>query len=75
MTAWLEIARSQLSRIGAARAGDRGATAVEYALIGCFIALAVLIGVGISGNGLNRIFAITGDRVMNAANVAEQAPN
>lgn len=36
--------------------GDRGATAVEYALIVALIAVVIVVGVGIFGTQLNTFF-------------------
>jgi pilus assembly protein Flp/PilA len=45
---------------------ETGATAIEYALIGALIALAILVGVGAVGNNLAVRFQNVADEVENA---------
>lgn len=52
---------------------EAGATGIEYAFIACFIAIAISIGVGLAGNGLNKMFYIIGDKMMNASNTAQSS--
>lgn len=52
-------------------ANERGATGIEYALIACFIAIAITVGTSIAGNGLNQIFYVIGNKMMISANTAQ----
>lgn len=54
---------------------DAGATGVEYALLACFVALAILIGTGLAGNSLNGMFYVVGNKVGTAADAAKQNSN
>jgi Flp pilus assembly pilin Flp len=51
---------------------DSGVTGLEYALIACFVALGVLIGTTMAGNGLNQIFFVIGTKIMDASDIAAQ---
>ncbi|WP_374384086.1 Flp family type IVb pilin [Dongia sp.] len=69
----LSIARQRSSRsllfnnIG----NELGATGIEYAMIAFSIALAIVIGASMAGNGLNRMFSIVGVQLVSASNSAE----
>jgi Flp pilus assembly pilin Flp len=56
-------------------ASDTGATGIEYALIACFVALAITFGASIAGNGLNKMFYVIGDKMLTATNAAAQSSN
>ncbi len=51
-------------------ANIHGATAIEYALIACFVALAVFVGATTTGVGLNSIFAVVGSKTQSASEAA-----
>ncbi|MEQ6901158.1 Flp family type IVb pilin [Nocardioides sp. YIM 152588] len=42
---------------------DRGASAVEYGLLVALIALALIVGAGLLGDGLNQIFSDSADKL------------
>jgi Flp pilus assembly pilin Flp len=54
---------------------DSGATGIEYALIACFVALAITFGASVAGNGLNKMFYVIGDKMLTATNAAAQSSN
>jgi Flp pilus assembly pilin Flp len=49
---------------------ESGATAIEYSLAACFIALAVVVGAAFTGNGLNNMFYTVGTAMQNATSIA-----
>jgi pilus assembly protein Flp/PilA len=52
---------------------DSGATAVEYGIIAGLLAVTIVVGVQISGNGLNRMFHVIGTTMSNATNSADSS--
>lgn len=52
-----------------------GATGIEYALLACFIAIAITVGTSLAGNGLNKMFYIIGNKMMTAADATSQSSN
>ena len=52
---------------------DSGATAVEYGIIAGLLAVTIVVGVQISGNGLNRMFQVIGTTMSNATNSADSS--
>lgn len=54
---------------------DCGATAIEYSLIAGFVALAVIVGAQLAGNGLNTMFAIIGYDMEVATSTANSSGN
>lgn len=42
---------------------ESGATAIEYALIGTLISVAIMVGAGIVGNSVASLFNSTGNKV------------
>lgn len=49
------------------RRWQSGATAIEYGLIAAFIALAIITGTVVAGNGLGELFLTLADLLQNAA--------
>lgn len=49
---------------------ESGATAIEYGLIAAFVALAIIVGAQLAGNGLNQMFSIIGLKMSQAASTA-----
>ncbi len=64
MRAWM-IALRPIS------AASAGTTAIEYSLIACFVAIALIVGAAMTGNGLNQLFWIVGSQMNDASNEAE----
>ena len=48
-------------------ADESGATAIEYALIGTLISVAIMVGAGMVGNSVARHFNFTGNKVSGVA--------
>lgn len=48
------------------RRWQAGATAIEYGLIAAFIALAIITGTILAGNGLGELFFTVADMIQNA---------
>lgn len=48
--------RQMIGRIGRSTQGERGATAIEYVLIGAVMATVVVAGVAVLGTGLSTTF-------------------
>jgi pilus assembly protein Flp/PilA len=46
---------------------EEGAAAIEYALIAALIAIAIVVGAGILGGGMNTFFTNLGNYVTNLA--------
>lgn len=46
---------------------ESGATAIEYALIGTLISVAIMVGAGAVGNAVNNLFMKSGNAMTNVA--------
>lgn len=46
---------------------ERGATAIEYALIGTLISVAIMASAGVVGNAINSLFMTSGTKVNTVA--------
>jgi pilus assembly protein Flp/PilA len=42
---------------------EEGVTAIEYGLIAALIAVAIIVGAGLTGGGLNTLFTNVGNKV------------
>ena len=72
-TRWLDSLRHLVRGKDNAPLGwrsDSGATAMEYGIIAGLLAITIVVGAQISGNGLNRMFQVIGTTRSNATDSA-----
>lgn len=61
---------SRMTRKAPGLAHDSGATAIEYSIIACLVALGIVAGANFAGNGLNALFTVVGTKMQSATDKA-----